>query len=243
MTTIADRATRVMNMLGNRTDLESRAYAWLRDAYLELGMGFEFEELEETIDTTIDGVNNNNGVYDYPTYNNNNNTWYTRAVKSLVISSNNNTRVVPLVKKDVRWIDKLPESSGDPAIFCPYKNQVILRPIPNTDWNMKWRVWLKPYIVANNNNNNNEGTEVSTTEILLPEDWLEILDYAACLRGHVELLERDKAAEVLQLLYGSEDQRSGRRVPGLVKMKMNRRQAETMASDWGITPRVRKYGS
>jgi len=234
MTTIADRATEVLRMLGNRNDLGSRVNEWIRASYVELAMGFDFEELEETHNGTTDAANNTD-AYEYPEVSLNNNNWEVRAVKSITLHGNNNNRVLPLVRKDIRWIDKLPLTYGDPAIYCPFKNTIILRPAPSTDWTIRWRVWLKPLIVADNN------SDIGNTEILLPDDWLEIVDLSAAMRGHAALLERDKAAELMQLLYGSEDSRTGRRIPGLIKQKMLRKHAEVGLSEYGINPRVKRY--
>jgi hypothetical protein len=233
MSNIADRAARVVLMLGNRSDIASRANEWVRDSYIELGMGYDFEELEETHNTSIDG-NNEEDTYVYPTVSVSINNWEVRAIKALTLhNNNNNNQVIPLVKKDIRWIDKLPPTTGTPAIFCSYKDSVILRPVPDGDWVLRWRVWLKPRIESGNN--------MHTTNILLPDDWMEILDWSAALRGHTELLERDKAAEVMQLLFGAEDQRLGRKVPGLIKQRLLRKHAEIPVDDWGMRPRKRSY--
>jgi hypothetical protein len=236
--TIADRAGRVILMLGGRSDLQTRVEAWLRDSYIDLGTSYDFEELEETVDVSLDGNNYNNN-YTYPQYNDGNNNWDTRAVKSLLMlesNNQNNNQVIQLTKKPISFFDRIPDSVGTPAIWVPYKRRILLKPRPENDydgWLLRCRVWLKPLIESGNNMNN--------TTILLPDDWLEILEYAAALRGHTELLERDKAAEVLQLLHGSEDPRKGRRVPGLIEMKLTQRQAEARYDDWGMRPRTRRY--
>jgi hypothetical protein len=235
---ITDRSSRVIAMLGGRTDLQSRVEAWIRDAYIEIGMAYDFEELEEVVETSVDG-NNSNNTYDYPAYNDGNNNWETRAVKNLVmLESNNanNNQVIPLTKKGIDFVDRLPTAIGRPAIYAPYKRQVVLHPDPSNTydgWLLRWRVWLKPLILAGNNMNN--------TEIHLPDDWLEIIEYSAALRGHTELLERDKAGEILQLLHGSEDPRKGRRVPGLIEQKLLAKHAEARYGDWVIRPKVRSY--
>jgi hypothetical protein len=237
MATIAERAVRVLSMLGNRTDLVSKIEGWVRDAYFEFGMKYDFEELEETHNLAITGANNNN-TYTYPTLTLNNNSWYVRGIKALTLFGNNNTRVIPLIKKDIKWLDRLPETQGSPAIFCSFKNSIIMHPTPNTDWTLRWRVWLKPRIEIEDNNNN---LHMNSTEILLPEDWLELIDYGAALRGHVDLLERDKAGEIMQLLFGSEDPRNGRKIPGLISQRLLRRHAESPMNDWGMRPKRMGY--
>ena len=234
MTTISDRAVEVAKMLGGRSDLTSRIYDWLGGAYIELGMGYDFEELEETVDVTITGTAEDD-TYDYPSVAAAAPVpeQPTRAVKSIVLldSTTSTTRVVPLMKKNVQWTDKLIPSLGVPAIWAPFKNSIILRPVPNENWTMRCRVWLKPVLYAT----------VQDTVLNLPWDWLEILDYSAAIRGHIALMERDKANEITALLHGSEDPRSGRRTPGLIRQKLIRKQAESFYDDWGMRPVVRGY--
>lgn len=237
MATIADRVARVTAMLGGRTDIASRVENWIRDAYVDLGASYDFEELEQTHNTDVTSGNNE---YAYPTLFLNNNTeqWEVRAIKTLTLRGNGNNRVVPLTRRHITWLDRFPPQNGDPAIYCPYHNNVVIFPTPASDWILRWRVWLKPRIVQTDSNNN---IFMNSTPLMMPDDWLEILDYAAAMRGHTELLERDKAAEVMQLLFGAADPRTGRRVPGLIDQKMLKRHAESNQNDYGMRPIKRGY--
>jgi hypothetical protein len=87
--------------------------------------------------------------------------------------------------------------------------------------------------------------DIGATEIQVPDDWLEIVDLGAILRGHISLLERDKAAEVQQLLFGLTIPTTGKMVPGLIAVMWNRRQAQAPAMDYNIQPRQpkRTYGN
>jgi hypothetical protein len=239
MYTIEQRTQAVIDMIGGRTDQNNNIYSWLGYAYTEIGMSYDFEELEETTTTALDG-NNSNNSYPYPTIvDSNNNNWTTRAVKSLVIvesNNSNNNLMIHLSHKPIQFFDRLPNVVGRPAIYTKFKQNVILHPAPSNSydgWLLRWRVWRKPFLLAGNN--------LNSTEIYLPDDWVEILDYAAALRAHTRLLERDKAAEIMQLLHGSEDPRRGRRVPGLIEQKLLQRHAESQYMDWGIRPRQRGY--
>ena len=74
--------------------------------------------------------------------------------------------------------------------------------------------------------------------INLPDDWLEILDYEAQMRGFIDLQEPDKAAGVRQLLYGN-PKKPG--MPGLIKQRLTRIQAEYENANYGIRPRKQRY--
>lgn len=223
MALISDRVTRVVNMLGNRSDLTTRAYAWIWDAYLELGMSYDFEELE---DTWPDGLVANVDIYDYPPN--------ARAVKALTRVEVSTGESVPLKKKSIKNIRRYNKTQkGPPAIWAPYKNQIYIRPVPDKSYDLMWDIWVKPV----------QDSTIQNTEILLPWDWLEIVDIAAVARGFSELLEDDKAMAKLQLLHGAEDPRTGRRFPGLIAQRLQRKHAEAATDEFGMTPMVRKYCS
>src|SRR5437762_1570899 len=184
MSTILDRVERVRSMLGNRRDLDARIVSWLRDSYIELGMGYPFEELEDSalVDVTP-GVDK----YEYPTTSvlNGSDTvgFTTRAIKSVTLMLGNGS-TIPLRRRNIKFLDRYSSTPGRPSIYAPYHNVIVIRPVPNADpVKLLWRIWLKPKLEL----------DTISTEILLPEDWLEVLDYMAAFRGHTELLERDKA--------------------------------------------------
>jgi len=220
MALIGDRVTYVTKMLGNRTDLASRISGWLVSAYIELGMGYDFEDLEDTVDDAF--ASGGDGVYNYPTN--------ARAVKAITLYDIDSGAPIFLRKKNIVLIDRQPAKEGVPSIYAVFKKQVVVRLIPNKTYIVKWRVWMKPVI---------EST-INSTELKLPDDWLEILDYSAALRGHVELHEADKAAQLHQLLFGANTQ-SGRLIPGLIKQRLLMRQAESPSEEYGIRPKVRRY--
>jgi len=229
MSTIADRTTRVMLMLGNRSDLVTsptpaagdRIVGWVQDAYTEIAMGYPFEELEDSIpDQFVTSID----TYNYPTA--------VRAVKTLTGVKSDGT-TWPIWKRDIRVIDRYSSTTnvGPPSIYAPFKKQIIVRPVPDTVYDFIWRVWLKPSFAD----------DIVSTELLVPDDWLEIIDYAAALRGHTELLERDKAAEINRLLFGGFNPGTGKPMPGLIRQKMLLFTAESVAAEYPIQPRVRRY--
>ncbi len=232
---ISDRTTHVREKLGKRTDIDTRINLWLGDAYLELGMGFSFEELLSTVDTptTAGEVEGTDDIYDYPSN--------TRAIKALTLIRSNDSRQ-PLIRRSIRLIERYSASTpGPPSIYAPYSVQaattttrlIIVRPIPDIVYTpgIRWRIWLKPVL---------DGT-IADTYLRMPDDWLEILDYSAALRGFTELLEHERAAAIFALLNGAEDPRTGKRQPGLIAKRMTAMQAEVGEEEYAIRPRIRKY--
>jgi hypothetical protein len=212
-------------MLGGRTDLSARVIQWLADGYLELGWNYPFETLEDTIvDTTSAGVGSGEMLFPDPA----------RGIMSITLRRPDGI-TIPLKFKDVPWINRYPTGPGFcsvPAVYATHNTKILLRPEPDASYDLLEEVWLKPVIAE----------PPEDTDLLIPDDWLEILDYLAAMRGHVELLERDKANEIHALLYGYRDLETKQKTPGLIHSRMLRRQAQAPAYDYGLQPQTLRRG-
>lgn len=239
MAIINDRVGYVTSMLGERTDLATKAKTWLKDAYLELSMVYPFEELQDTQTSVVDLTKGE--FLSYPTASGN--------VRGIVIielwDTLGTTFKWVLKRSNIRKLANFPATpTGPPSLYAPFgvvkngdgtiKNYtVVLRPTPDVAYTIKWRLWMKPTIA----------TPVENTVILLPDDWLEILDYAAAMRGFAVLNTQDKAMGIMQLLHGSEDPRTGRRIPGLIAQRIRKQQAESVDEDYATDPMIRPYSA
>lgn len=222
MAIIGDSVATVQLMLGNRSDLAARISQWLAYAYIDLGMSYPFEELESSIDDLFVA---NIDVYNYPDG--------VRAIKTLSMSPAPNSQQ-PVKRKDIKVIRRYTTTTqqGPPTIYGTRAKQILVRPIPDKQYPFIWDVWLLPAV------DQTDATSINASEVLLPLDWIEIMQYMAALRGHIALLERDKAGEIHTLLYGDPtnvDQ------PGLIKTKLLIHAAESYDSDYAIRPKNRAY--
>lgn len=221
--TINDHVAVVQTMLGNRTDLASgspsQIAVWLKNAYLELAYNYSFAELETTVDglVTVPGID----TIDYPAQ-------LTR-VKAITFYRDDDTAIAPEWKdmKFLRAFSKNAASNqGSPAVVTNFGTKIFMRPFPDVAYDCIIDGWGAPEIQS----------DVVSTTINLPLDWLEILEYSAALRGHVSLLERDRAMEIQQYLFGFKTD-TGKQVPGVITNRLTRRQAEAPYSDYGMQPR------
>lgn len=223
MPIIGDSVTTVQLNLGNRQDLAARISQWLAYAYIDLGMSYPFEELEDSID---DAFSINVGTYPYPEG--------VRAIKTLSMNVFNNAPQ-PIKRRDIKIIRRYNTTSqtGPPSIYGTVAKQILVRPIPDQGYPFTWDVWLLPAV------DQTSTSTINASTVLLPLDWIEIMEYMATLRGHIALLERDKAAEIHQLLYGDPTDNTQ---PGLIKTKLLIHSAESYDSDFAIRPKIRAYG-
>lgn len=217
-TTGGTGAGATFNIIVSTITNTSRILGWLRDAYVNLAMSIPFSELEETISFL---TQQGQPVYDYPPT--------VRAIKALTLYRPDGT-VITIETKDIKFIRKMNSiTPSAPSIWCDFAQQIIFRPVPdgNGPYTCLLDTWLLPVVTS----------DISSTEILLPMDWWEALDYAAAVRGHTELQEEDKARAVQSLLYGSTDPQSGKYTPGMIQNLQTRQQATTPYVDWGVQPK------
>jgi hypothetical protein len=220
LSTIADRRSFVQLELGNRADISSgtpsRVDNWLWQSYLNIGMSIQFSEMEFTATSQFVQASDTIPFPDDA-----------RAIKSLVGYRSDGT-ALDIQIKDMKYIRRFnSKTQGPPDVIAFYNKIIYVRPIPDAIYDATIDYWQKPQQDPN---------DLSTTELLVPDDWLEVIDMGAILRGHRSLLERDKAQEIQQLLFGFTVPLTGKMIPGLIAQMMTRRQAQSPMVDYGIEP-------
>lgn len=227
MAKISDQLTNgdALLELGNRADLSagapSKLARWYAKAYLSIGMGYPLEPLESTY---ISGISNTD-VMAFPAT--------SRAIKSLVYTDSTGTVIEPDFK-DIRYIRRMVNTTPSRAsVYCVYGSNIIFRPAFDGDnYTITLDTWEKPTITAN----------VVDTVLLVPDDWLEALDYSVVLRGFSLLGEVDKARMLREYLFGYTNPQTGQYVAGLLSQLTTRAQANSPVRDYGIQPRGVKQG-
>lgn len=221
MATIADEVSIVADLLGGRTDQEANIERWIAATYRDIASTIPFETLEATENTVL--VANADAPIDYPTD--------ARAIKSIVIGipAAAPTTQTPLYKRNVAIIDRYGTSStGIPSIWAPFGNQIVLRAVPNDAYPLTIRYWQKVVL----------SEDLAETELLVPDDWLEIIEYGAQLRGYIALQDPQGAASVRLMLYGDPKLPDK---PGLIKQRLTQIQAENANANYGVRPRITRY--
>ena len=222
-TKISDLVADTALKLGNRQDLASgspsRVAKWLSQAYTDLAMSYPFEELEFTEpDTFAASVD----TYPYPAT--------MRGIKAVTLVYTDGT-TVPIRRKHIRVIRQYTSVlPGPPYIYAPFARQIIVRPTPDQAYGLLWDGWAYPNTTDN----------IIDTIVQLPPDWFDILEYCAAMRGHMDLMERDKAGELHTLLYGDPTDVD---TPGLIKAKLLTKPAENVDSEYAMRPNIRRYTS
>jgi len=227
--TINDRKINVAMKLGNRQDLlqpaagstftYSRISGWLRDAYIATVTCRTFEQGQNSVqfDTVTDI-----SEYAVPA---------DMRAKIALTGYDQYGTPIQMDEKDIAYIRRFssPEVANTldrPSIYCFFGNTIFFRPTPGATFTMFLDYWQKPLITA----------DVDSTPLLLPDEWLEIVDYEAAVRGNAELLQEDKSRNIQELIYGFMDPTTQHYVPGLIERLQNRAQAQAPYRDYGLQP-------
>lgn len=246
MDILANRRPYVAVALGNRADISapvgannnpSRVDNWLWQSYLNLGMSYSFSESSDTVQnqwqTGQDFIN-------YPAT--------ARAIKNVAFFRQDGTPI-KIGWKDIAYVRRYPAQSfssqqnvGPPSIIATFGQKIFVRPLCDQSlYNVYIDFWTKPVQLVGVDSvappyvHSGSG-DIGATLLQVPDDWLEIIDMGAMLRGYASLGEREKAQELQQLLFGFTVPTSGKMVPGLIAQMWTRRQAEAPGMDYNIQP-------
>lgn len=181
--TIGDLSQEITSGFFNRQDLVSVTWVQMLKAYKMIALKVPFDELrvksaERTIDTASavhdlsDIVTEIGGIQ------------WTR-----ITDASGNRRVIENLS--TRQFDALQTTStgGGPAAWARWGMNIEFdRPAPSTGWTVMFRYWKRPPIES----------LIEDTEILLPDEWCDLLFWETCYRIALILKDYDLANSLIQ---------------------------------------------
>lgn len=228
----------VWNCLTQRQDLEPYVYQWLADSILEIARDYRFNLLERTGPTVQLVPNQASYDYDFfmvdvldnpllvPSFY----IYYSANAPSV---TGNNPGTV-LLYKTVDSLELMFNTPGVPAYWTRYQNQVWIAPIPQQSYYGYMRYQKQsPF----------SSPPAAEDQYLLPDEWREIIEYAAAERGAIKLRMLDYATMYHTLLFGDPDfQRSsgGTGQPGLIFRRVSQMESDSTSQMRQIRPAIRK---
>ncbi len=138
----------------------------------------------------------------------------------------NNTVRKKLLPSHYQDTDKATNQPSIPAQWYRFADTLGFDPPPNQNYQVQIRLLRRHPI---------NDAALNLTVILLPREWNEILVWSAVLRGFMELLQFEKAAEVRTMLYG--DPRHPDKV-GLISGIKKRRGREAWREQQALRPMI-----
>ena len=197
----------VWNKLSQRQDVITYGPQWIADTVLEFSNSFPFQGLQRS---TTNAVEMTSGVYQYPF-----STWVNAGdIPTPVNQYNANPKLVPsffmfyesplnpvtgynpgigLTYKTIDALELMFSTPGTPAYWSRYQNQVFIAPQPNQNFFSYMRYQIQHAF----------SQPAALTDIIqLDDDWRELIEYGAALRGAGDLRMLDYANMYHNTLYG-----------------------------------------
>lgn len=208
--------------LAQRGDVVTFGPQWIADAILELSRDYPFEQLERT-GPVVQMVN---GQYEYPI------AFFTisgdtvaNLVPSFFMYYNVPLAGVPaynpgigLMYKSVDSLELMFSTPGTPAYWSRWNNKIFIAPQPNNTYYSYMRYQVQhPFT-----------TPVALNDpILLPDEWREIIEYAASVRGAGDLRMLDYQQSYRQILFGDPKKPSD---VGLIAARVMQMESDTVSN-------------
>lgn len=232
-TSIADLAADVVIKVENRTTDLTRAYVWVRDALLEIAGNSDYKDEFDQLEVWGEQFNLVVGQQEYdfdlflPV-----DVDYNLSTLDVLIWTDypTNTKRKQLLPTHYQDSDKFLQANSIPAEWYRFSNFIGVNPPPNQRYQVQARI-LKRHPI--------DATTMEATCILLPREWYEVIEWAAAIRGFMELLEYEKAGAIRTLLYG--DPKHPEK-PGIIEGVKKRRKMEAWRQTQQLRPVVRGYG-
>lgn len=210
--------------LSNRGDVITLGKQWVVDAVLELSRDYPFQALERTTTTPVQLTN---GVYEYAL-----STWLNAGdtianlVPSFYMFYNVPLAGVPgynpgigLTYKSIDSLELMFSTPGTPAYWSRYNNnRIFIAPQPNNTYYSYMRYQTQhpfndPALLAD--------------PILLPDEWHEIIEYSAAMRGAGNLRMLDYQQSYKAILFGDPKKPGD---VGLISARVSQMEADTVSN-------------
>lgn len=208
----------VWEKLSKRQDLNPQ---WIADACLELSQNFPFQGLQRTTTTPVQ-MTANVASYPFSTWVNSGDipafgtTANPKLIPSFYMFYNVPIVGVPgynpgtgLTYKTIDALELMFSTPGAPAYWTRYQNKVFIAPLPQNTYYSYMRYQIQhPF----------SNPPVLTDTILLDDDWREIIEYSAALRGAGNLRMLDYQISYHNILFGDPKKKGD---PGLVNARVS----------------------
>lgn len=229
MAIISDLQGEVLVKVENRTADTARAQTWLKDALIELASDQDFRNEFSELEVTGPTFNLTATIQEYEEVNFISGNALNAGTLTMFIWTDfpTNSRRQGLRYTSYAEADKYNVNPGLPIKFYRYGSKLGFFPVPDKNYQTQARCLRYHPINA----------VLGDTTILLPQDWNEVLTWAAAMRGFMELEQYEKAGAIRGLLYG--DPKHPDR-PGLIASLKKKREKESFRQEVPLRPRVRR---
>lgn len=144
-----------------------------------------------------------------------------------------NTKTVQLIPTQYQDVDRYQSFPSLPTQWYRFGTSIGFEPLPNQNYQVQARIMRRHPIVDYFNNSG----VLNTTTLLLPNEWFEVLEWAAAMRGYMEKLNYERATQIRTMLWG--DPAHPNDNPGLIASVKTKRRAEAWLVQQPLRPIIK----
>jgi hypothetical protein len=241
---IKDLVPGVIKKLRNREDLTDSIPIYCKKAILDITQNYEFDELRHTgpvLNFVINQAEYPRNFFTTPGhgYATFIVSWFMYFSSSVQIGS---TTGYTLKYRTPRVVESMTTIPGMPCVYSQVGEQVnqgnlLVGYMPNSNYATYMR-YQRQHPFPDVDDNCSQGAKVLANQhIYMPDDWQDILEYAAAEKAMDDIGMLDVGALFHQKIYGSPT----KRMPGLIVERMTQQQRQSEYNERQLRPRVRKY--
>lgn len=240
-TTIQNLEQETVLKLENRTSETASIDRWLRDSIVEIAGNPDYRDSFPDLEilgavTNLTGGGVGTAVQEYP------------EAQFIALASDYNIKTLDfmiwtdyptnLTRRQLnpshfQESDKFTSYPSLPTEWYRFGNTIGFDPPPNKNYQVQARIMRRHPIT----DYFNVSGMLNATVVLLPNEWFEVLEWAAAIRGFMELLEFEKAGEVKTMLWG--DPAHPNDNPGLIASVKTKRRAEAWMQQQPLRPIIK----
>lgn len=241
---IKDLVPGVIRKLRNREDLTDIIPIYCKKAIIDITQNYEFDELRHT--GPIGNFVINQAEYARDAFTQPGHgyctfivSWFVYLTSTVQVGSSTG---YPIKYRAPRVVDPMTTIPGLPAAYTQVgeqKNQgnLLVGYMPNQDYATYMR-YQRQHPFPDVDDNCSQGAKVLAQQhIYMPDDWQDIVEYAAAEKALDDIGMLDVGALFHQKIYGSPT----KRMPGLIVERMTQQQRQSEYNERQLRPRVRRY--
>lgn len=232
--------TEVVKKMENDTSASSDVDRWLRDALIEIAGNPEyrdsFPELEELGPTfSLTGGTVTTSVQEYAESNlvPSGDVLISTLDIMIWVDFPNNTQRRQLDPTHFQDTDRFQSFPSLPVQWYRFGSTIGFEPTPNQNYQVQARIMRRHPIT----DYFNASGQLNQTTILLPNEWFEVLEWAAAMRGFMEKLNYARANEIKMMLWGDPEHPNDN--PGLIASVKTKRRNEAWLQQQPLRPIIR----
>lgn len=216
--TINDLVPEVINALQGRTDVAAIVPLYIKRALQELTISMAFEELRRTGPQVVLTIGQ--PIYAVSTFLNAGDDYSSPEAMVIFVDPATNSTTDTLKYKTPKAIEMMisPSTKGTPSYFTRYGPNFHLGPVPDQAYTVFLRYQVRyPFPEAT------DSASLLGVKLLMPDDWEEIVVYAAAERIAFVKRWNEQRNDIHQLLYGDPEfmESAGKRGrPGLLSARL-----------------------